>query len=897
MSGAQERYVDHPSDGRLEKIVVSFLRGRDTKPQIVARPGGNRRATPTSDWIPSTCRMCLTGCGILVNVENGVVNNVIGNPDSPHNRGRMCAKGKSGIMNHYNPNRVTHPLKRTNPDKGIGVDPFFEEISWEEAIDTVSKKLKKVYDEDPRKLYLQYWGGQGQGYMTQWLSLFRPVFGTPHVQGGLSSSCGKTIHTTQYLVSGGFWQEPNFDHCNYLILCGTQMGFAARDGFNHQVPDCAAARERGMKVVVVDPIGNNAAAKANEWLPIRPGTDAAFGLGMLNVLLNEVKIYDAEFLKHRTNAGYLVAPDGKYARDSSTKKPLLYDRSDGHFKVYDDPTLTDPTLGGEYEVEGRQTKPAFGLLKARAAQYPVERVEEITSIPANTIRRIAREFGEAAQVGATINIDGVELPYRPVAIDWARGPQGHKHAWHHSWALELVILSLGAINVPGSMHAVEGATNYPRKAWPMAGHDGMMQEASTTPFSGHRGRSAHPGRPVTKPTRADLFELFPVANHTKTVVPMTFQDSDKYGIDPRPVEVVIHTPSNELMGGFGDMKQAEAWYKSMDFIAGFAIELNETHNFDDIVLPALTYLEQGSFIYGSTYPAPAVAGEAVAFRQIQQRVVEPPEGVRDTEEVLMEMWDRIGILDDVYLVMNRTMGLEQPYLLEKGQRYTPDEISDRQAKSLFGEEHGWDWFKENGVLVWKRNLEERYPGPYIKARVPVYLEHYVQRGEELEAVLTEMNLDWDISDYDAMPHWRPCVANERLQQGEIDAIGVHYKLPFVYGAYGQANPWIDELCEKLPHAYGVLINGTLARRRGIKDGDTIWLESPVRRVKAVARVTQMVHPDVVGIAAHSGHWSEGKPVSQDKGVNFNGMLVHDLDHVDMVSSALDHCAQLKVYRA
>ena len=143
--------------------MVTFLKGRDTKPQIVNRPGETRRRTPTSDWIPSTCRMCLTGCGILVNVENGVVNNVIGNPDSPHNRGRMCAKGKSGIMNHYNLNRVTHPLKRTNPDKGIGIDPLFEEISWEEAIETVSKKLKKVYDEDPRKLYLQYWGGARPG--------------------------------------------------------------------------------------------------------------------------------------------------------------------------------------------------------------------------------------------------------------------------------------------------------------------------------------------------------------------------------------------------------------------------------------------------------------------------------------------------------------------------------------------------------------------------------------------------------------------------------------------------------------------------------------------------------------------------------------------------------------
>src|SRR3990167_7039551 len=157
-----------------------------------------------------------------------------------------------------------------------------------------------------------------------------------------------------------------------------------------------------MKLVVVDPVGNNAASKADEWIPIRPGTDAAFGLGMLNVLLNEAKIYDAEFLKHHTNAGYLVGPNRKYMRDPATRKPLLYDQSDGKMKTHDDPTLKEPGLEGEYSVQGQKAKPAFDLLKARAAEYPAERVEGITSIPAKTIRRTAREFGEAARIGATV---------------------------------------------------------------------------------------------------------------------------------------------------------------------------------------------------------------------------------------------------------------------------------------------------------------------------------------------------------------------------------------------------------------------------------------------------------------------------------------------------------------
>jgi len=82
-----------------------------------------------------------------------------------------------------------------------------------------------------------------------------------------------------------------------------------------------------------------------------------------------------------------------------------------------------------------------------------------------------------------------------------------------------------------------------------------------------------------------------------------------------------------------------------------------------------------------------------------------------------------------------------------------------------------------------------------------------------------------------------------------------------------------------------------------KDGDAIWLESPVRKVKAVARVTECVHPEVIGIAGNAGHWAKGKPLSAGKGVNFNGLLPYGLEWVDVISSALDQCAPLKVYKA
>ena len=93
-------------------------------------------------WIPSSCSLCYGNCSILGHNVDGVLTKIEGNPASACGEGRLCAKGVAGIMTLYDPNRVNVPLKRTNPKKGIGVDPQWVEISWAEALDIAVKKLK-----------------------------------------------------------------------------------------------------------------------------------------------------------------------------------------------------------------------------------------------------------------------------------------------------------------------------------------------------------------------------------------------------------------------------------------------------------------------------------------------------------------------------------------------------------------------------------------------------------------------------------------------------------------------------------------------------------------------------------------------------------------------------------
>lgn len=95
-------------------------------------------------WLNSTCKMCLHACGIRVHVtDGGIVNKFEGNPTNPANSGRMCPNGNAAILRHYDPNRFTPPLKRSNPEKGPGVDPKWIPIGWDETYETVARELKK----------------------------------------------------------------------------------------------------------------------------------------------------------------------------------------------------------------------------------------------------------------------------------------------------------------------------------------------------------------------------------------------------------------------------------------------------------------------------------------------------------------------------------------------------------------------------------------------------------------------------------------------------------------------------------------------------------------------------------------------------------------------------------
>ncbi len=827
-------------------------------------------------WIHSACNMCEGTCGILVHQVDGVVTEIKGDPDCPNSRGKICSKGFAGIIGLYDPNRVKTPLKRTNPEKGLGIDPGWVPISWEEALNIFEEKLTEVRKEDPRKLVISTFDTYTLGPVVAPWTL---AFGTPNCH-WVGYYCGNYLHSVMYLTNGTFHCDFDADYINYLMLFGNQAGFGIGLNPNITAQKIAAARKRGLKIVAIDPICTNAASKADEWVPIRPGTDGALALAMINVLLNELGIYDREFIKKYTNGPYLVKPDGYYMRRNG--KPLMWDIAEDKVKPYD-AEVKDYALEGSYPIDGVECKPAFQLLKEHVREYTPEMAAEITTVPAATIRRLSEEFGKAARIGSTITVDGVELPYRPVAANIYRGAGAHKHGVAVALTTQLLNLIVGAFYVPGSHRGLNLIG--PSWSWAPRDVDGLIAPTANHDLS--MGADYY-NYEVKSPETASISELFPISSNRSPMVLASSLNPEKYKLPYEP-EVLIVCRRNLFLGGVDYNLTAKA-LKNYKFIAAFCTHLDEMSEFADLVLPEAYYLEALQL-----FPNQLLwchTGQTGYFYWGIRQPVVPAGEAREWGDVLVELADRMGFLGDMYKLFNLFYGLKEPYKLDPSRKYTKEEICDRRTKSQFGEEKGLEWFKNNGYTSVKRTVDESYPLPWLKVRFPLYYENLKEAGQRIQEVTQSIGVkDWDISDYEPLPVWKPCDAY--TPSGDFDMKASNFRVPMHSQGHTAENPWLCEVAELNPYAQKILINTQTARRKGIKDKDEICVESAVGKVIGTAKVTECIHPEVVGMSSHFGSLAKGKPVAYGKGVNFNKLLPFDMDPV---STGLDACVKVKVYK-
>jgi thiosulfate reductase/polysulfide reductase chain A len=264
-------------------------------------------------WIPTCCNMCGGQCGILCHVVNGVVEKIEPNHWNPNNCANIssdffdgftesygfregaviCPKGNAGIYQLYDPDRVKKPLKRTNPDRSPGADPQWQEISWDQALDEIAGKMRKL--KDAGEAHKLLWMSEDHSF-THIQGDFCLLYGSPNYSNH-ANLCDVARKASFRTVIGHDRPLADFIESKYMLLFGWNPTSAIK--WAHLPRIITQGIERGGRLVVVDPYLSDTAAKGQEWVAIRPGTDGAMALAMAHVIIRD-KLHDEPFIQEWT---------------------------------------------------------------------------------------------------------------------------------------------------------------------------------------------------------------------------------------------------------------------------------------------------------------------------------------------------------------------------------------------------------------------------------------------------------------------------------------------------------------------------------------------------------------------------------------------------------------------
>ena len=793
---------------------------------------------------------------MLARVVDGRVVKFEGHPNHPLNRGKLCVKGQAQIMSVYDPYRIKAPLKRTNAK---GIPGEWREVSWDEALSLAGEKIKEVRAKDKRLLIWQKGRSKSAAFYD---NAFGNASGATKL--GHGAYCSDAAYRAEEYtigIHGGL--HPDFRHCNYLISWGWNLTNAGGNKLcwitwpRHFLE----ARERGMKVVTLDPGRRATGPHTDQWLPIRPGSDLAFFLALANVLV-EKGYLDKEYLKKHTNSPFLVKDDGYFLK--ANDKEQVWDLVSNSAQPYDAKGL-DPALDGAYTAGGARVRPAFQVFKEDVVRYSPDWASQVCDLPAAAIRKVAEEMGENARIGSTIVIEGTELPYRPVGI-MAYHVSQQELGFQAFRAATIVFMLLGAIEAVGGLRGeFKRGVNKGFKALDTI-------EIKNPPYNIFLKDS----------------KFFPINTGNPSIMAKVMLDPAKYGADYTPEVLIIHM-TNPLLS-FPPQDVIFEAYKKFKFIVAIDPFMSETADyFADVVLPASTI---------EKYEGPIKADDQYEGGEtLRLPPIAPLYQSRGDIDIYIDLCDKAGILfgKGGYLdQLNAELKLKEPYLLDLNTKPDVRDIFDRWAKSA-GYAEGVSYFEKNSIKVKPVLAKDLYAPIGNRSFDGIKHRLYGESLKRYQDVMKQKGAEevyWQ--DYTALPTWRSPTMNQSPPEYDL------YLISYKKIEFKQSRATFNALLNELEPEQRVEMNTETAIAKGLKDNDWVWVEShnavtrETKRIKAKVKLLESIRPDTVSMSHHYGFWVH--PLAKDKGPTPNSLFFTGEGYVTNTADQSFH-VKVKVTKA
>jgi anaerobic selenocysteine-containing dehydrogenase len=786
---------------------------------------------PSGQRIPGYCALCVSRCGSIAVVENGRF--VALEPYPSHPTGKaLCAKGRAAPELVYHSERLLYPLKRTRP-KGHP-DPGWQRMSWDEALDLTAARLRTIAQEHgPESVVFSVVSPSTSASDDSviWIQRLMNAFGSPNLCAAMELCGWGRFLATQYTfgaaVPGAYM--PDLEHAGCILFWGYNPNVAR---LAHAVATTAALK-RGARLIVVDPRRVGPAHRADLWLRVRPGTDAALALGIAHVMV-ERGWYDRDFIRDWTNGPLLVRTDSgrlltqrdldaqgsahRYvAWSEAMGLPITYDPATGGY-AGDHP---EPALAGTFTLETVQgtvvCRPAFDLMADLCRRYVPERVEAICGIERNQVEGAARMLWEA----------------RPVAYYAWSGVEMQTNATQIARAIAQLYVLTGSLDGPG------GNVLFPAVPGGNVVGEALLPDEQRARTLGLLERPLGPSR-WQFVTTDDLYRAILEQR-------------------PYPVRGLVGFGANLLIAHADGRRGREA-LAALDFSVHADLFMNPTAELADIVLPVASAFEREALKIGFEGSA-----EAQALMQLRPRVVEPRGEARSDTEIVFDLACRLGLgahfwdgdIEAAYRYRLHPSGVSLMALRENpsGVRVPLQTRYRKFAEQKDGIPRGFATPTRKIELYSETLLEHGYPP------LPEYEEPLMGPSSRPDLV-------------ERFPLILTCAKHTLFCESQ------HRALPRL------RRQALDPEVELHPSA---------ASERGIDPGDWVRIETPGGSVRARARMNDTLEPHVV--CGQHGWWQACSDIGMPgydpfspEGANLN--LIIGNEAIDPVSGSVPHRAYL-----